>query len=156
MENNVIEPEQFDFRKGLSNTYQFYRFVEDVTIGLTRKQYTAAIFLGVEKAFCRVWIFGHVKLYHLSPPLIKLIYSYLKDRNFHIKIKDSVSQPFFAHCGIPKGPKLSPKLFNLFINGVPHHLHTNLAILGFYCVCFSTPHFNNLPTWMKYLKPYLS
>ena len=69
----------------------------------------------------------------LSPsPLIKLIFSCLKDRNFHVKFKDSISQQFFAHFDVPQEDKLSPKLFKLlFTNNMPHHLHTPLAIFSY-------------------------
>ena len=46
---------------------------------------------------------------------------------FLVKIQDSDSQEFFARFGVPQGPKLSPKSFNIFINEVPHHFHTHLA-----------------------------
>ena len=133
-ENNAIESEQFSLRKGLSVFHQVYRLVEHVTTSLTRKQYTAAIFLDIEEPFDKVWIFSFIykliELYHFPPSLSKLIFCYLKDRNFHVKIKNSVSQQFFADFGVPQGAKLSPKLFNLFINDIPHYLHTYLAIFA--------------------------
>ena len=57
-ENNIIQPEQFGFRKDLFAPHKVYRLLGHVTTGLTRKQYTAAIFLDIEKAFDKVWIFG--------------------------------------------------------------------------------------------------
>ena len=84
---------------------------------------------GHRNALEKAWIFGLmyklIELYHLPPSLIKLVFSYLKDRNLHNKIKKSVSLP---KLGDPQWAKLSPKLFNLFINNIPNYLHTRLAI----------------------------
>ena len=116
----------------------------------------ATVFLDIEKAFNKVWIFSLIYklivIYH-SSPLIKLIFNYLKDRNFLIKIKDSVSQQFFAHFGILQGTKLSPKLLNIFINDIPYYLQTHLAIFAdnvcnrHYAILAITKHLRLLSTW---------
>ena len=57
-ENNIITPEQFGFRKNLSAPHQVYRLVEHITTNKVKKHFTAAVFLDIEKAFDKVWIFG--------------------------------------------------------------------------------------------------
>ena len=78
-----------------------------------------------------MWIFDLIykliALYHLPLPFIKLIFGDFKDKNFHIKIKDSISQQFFAIFGVPQESELSPKFLNLFINDKFYHPNVRLA-----------------------------
>ena len=53
---------------------------------------------------------------NFSPPLIKLIFSYLSDRTFHVKINNSLSRQYPATFGLPQDSKISPTLFSIFIN----------------------------------------
>ena len=91
-ENNIIMPARFDLRNNLSAPppHQAYRLVEHITFEKIKKQLWPAVFLDIEKTFDKVdfaLIYKLIVIYHF-PPLIKLNFSYLKDRNFHVKIMD--------------------------------------------------------------------
>ena len=65
----TILSSQNDLISGM--TYHSARHqVENANTGLNRKQYTATVFLDIEKAFVKVWIFGLIQLYYL--PLLLL------------------------------------------------------------------------------------
>lgn len=141
--NNVITPTQFGFQSGLSAPHQVYRLVEHISSGKLRKDTTAAVFLDIEKAYDRVWVNGVIfKLinYNFPPNLIKLIFSYLINRNFHVKIKSTLSRNFIALFGLPQGSKISPKLFNIYINDMPTYAHTLLATFADDTCIFSVKH----------------
>ncbi|GFW59953.1 probable RNA-directed DNA polymerase from transposon X-element [Trichonephila clavipes] len=55
---NILVPEQHGFRPRLSTTHQLLRVVEYIKDGIDRHQYTAAVFLDIQKAFDRVWHTG--------------------------------------------------------------------------------------------------
>ena len=142
-EHNLLMPEQFGFRKNLSAPHQVYRLVEHITTGKVNNQSTAAVFLDIEKAFDKIWINGLIhKLINKNfpPPLIKLIFSYLSDRTFHVKINNSLSRQYPAIFGLPQGSKISPTLFSLFINDMPKYPHTHLAIYADDTCIYSTKH----------------
>ncbi|GFU12852.1 probable RNA-directed DNA polymerase from transposon X-element [Trichonephila clavipes] len=50
---NILVPEQHGFRPRLSTTHQLLRVVEYIKDGIDRHQYTAAVFLDIQKAFGR-------------------------------------------------------------------------------------------------------
>ncbi|GFU98743.1 probable RNA-directed DNA polymerase from transposon X-element [Trichonephila clavipes] len=86
---NILVPEQHGFRPRLSTTHQLLRVVEYIKDGIDRHQYTAAVFLDIQKAFDRVWHTGllfKLIMYKIPPPLILLLKSYISDRSFTVKI----------------------------------------------------------------------
>ncbi|GFU60525.1 probable RNA-directed DNA polymerase from transposon X-element [Trichonephila clavipes] len=102
-ENNILIPEQRGFRPDLSTTHQLLRVVETIKSGFKNKKSTGAVFLDIQKAFDRVWreglIFKLIK-YDFPPPLIKLISSYLTDRNFSVRINDTYSSHRPTEAGV--------------------------------------------------------
>ncbi|GFU79620.1 RNA-directed DNA polymerase from mobile element jockey [Trichonephila clavipes] len=69
---NILIPEQQGFRPCLSTSHQLLRVVEFNKEGNNRDQYTAAVFLDIQKAFNRVWhtgLFFKLITYKLPPPL---------------------------------------------------------------------------------------
>lgn len=132
-DNNILIPQQFGFREGLSATHQAYRLVDFITSSKINKQKTAAVFLDVSKAFDRVWTNGLLfKLinYKFPPYLIHLISSFLQNRNFHVRVKSTLSSNYPCQSGVPQGSILSPTLYNLFTNDIPTYPHTHLAIFA--------------------------
>lgn len=129
-EHNILISEQFGFRERHSATHQVYRLVEQITTGKANKQKTAAVFLDVSKAFDKVWINGLIyKLinYKFPPHLVHLIKSFLNNRNFHVKIKNALSDNYPCHAGVPQGSILAPTLYSIYTNDAPKYLFTNYA-----------------------------
>ncbi|GFT49256.1 DUF5641 domain-containing protein [Trichonephila clavipes] len=58
--NNILTPEQHGFRPRLSTSHQLLRVVEYIKDAIDRNQYTAAVFIDIQKAFDRVWHTGLV------------------------------------------------------------------------------------------------
>lgn len=132
-EHNKLIPHQFGFRKQLSTTHQLLRVTELIADGFTQKMHTGALFLDIAKSFDRDWIKGLAyKLIHLGTPnyLIPLIYSYLTDRTFTVKLLNTISSPRRILAGTPQGNVLAPLLFNIYINDIPQHQTTTLALFA--------------------------
>ncbi|GFW22014.1 RNA-directed DNA polymerase from mobile element jockey [Trichonephila clavipes] len=131
--NNILIPEQHGFRPDLSTTHQLLRVVETIKSGFKNKKSTGAVFLDIQKAFDRVWreglIFKLIK-YDFPPPLIKLISSYLTDRNFSVKINDTYSSHRPTEAGVAQGTLISPLLFNIYVNDIPIHHNTTLCMFA--------------------------
>jgi hypothetical protein len=80
---------------------------------------TAAVFLDIEKALDTTWHPGLLcKLAKLkfSNNLIKLISSFLSQRQFRVSVEGKLSTPRYMQAGVPQGSVLSPTLYNLYIN----------------------------------------
>ncbi|GFY19421.1 probable RNA-directed DNA polymerase from transposon X-element [Trichonephila clavipes] len=128
---NILVPEQHRFRPRLSTTHQLLRVVEYIKDGIDGNQYTAAVFLDIQKAFDRVWHTGLLfKLitYKIPPPLILLLKSYISDRSFTVKINRTFSQVRSAKASIAQGSILGPVLFNLYINDIIKSTNTMICM----------------------------
>ncbi|GFU18063.1 probable RNA-directed DNA polymerase from transposon X-element [Trichonephila clavipes] len=129
--NNILTPEQHGFRPRLSTSHQLLRVVEYIKDAIDRNQYTAAVFLDIQKAFDRVWHTGLLyKLikYKIPPPLILLLNSYINDRSFTVKINRTYSLTKSAKAGIAQGSILGPVLFNLYVNDIIKSTNTMICM----------------------------
>ena len=123
---------QFGFRPRHNTTQQIVRITTHIMETYHLRKNTAMVLLDIEKAFDRVWHEGLIhKLikYKFPPYLIKLIHSYLQNRQYRVKINNSHSNLKIINAGVPQGSVLGPKLFILFVNDIPQiNQHTNLAL----------------------------
>ncbi|GFW06015.1 RNA-directed DNA polymerase from mobile element jockey [Trichonephila clavipes] len=112
---SILIPEQHGIRPRLSTTHQLLRVVQYIKEGNNRGQYTAAVFLDIQKAFNRVWHTGLLfKLitYEVPPPLILLINSFISNRIFSVKINRIFSQIRSVKTGIGQGSILGQTKLN--------------------------------------------
>jgi hypothetical protein len=84
---------------------------------------TGAIFLDVAKAFDTVWHVAGVPL-----AMVKLINSFLQNRNFHAKIGNVFSTERDIEAGVPQGSVLSPTLYAIFTADIPKPDQTKIAL----------------------------
>lgn len=130
IDKNVIPMEQFGFQPELSTELQALRLTEDIHKSLDLKHSTAAAFLDISKAFDKAWHQGILyKLIknNISPGLIKLLHSYLKNRTFQVRTGTAISRKYPQEAGVPQGGVLSPILYNILTADIPTTLsHTKV------------------------------
>ncbi|GBO33258.1 putative RNA-directed DNA polymerase from transposon BS, partial [Araneus ventricosus] len=130
-ENKLI-PFQFGFRKGLTTNEQLLRMTEHIRDGLQNYSDTAAMFIDIAKAFDRVWIDGLIYKMHklkISKQLILLLQSYLKHKNFIVRVGKDLSTPRTTEAGVVRGSRLGPHCF-IFINDICQMPNTQLSLFA--------------------------
>ncbi|CAK9816472.1 Probable RNA-directed DNA polymerase from transposon BS [Anthophora quadrimaculata] len=90
----LILDHQFGFRNKHSTIEQSQRLFNEILVALEKKQYCTALFMDIEKAFDKVWHEGllHAIRIHFPRQIYNLLVSYLRDRTFVVKIKNTYSE----------------------------------------------------------------
>jgi hypothetical protein len=120
--NKILINQQFGFRSGHSTSHQILRIIEEISMDFNRDISTGMVCLDVEKAFDSVWHDGLIfKMSQLKFPnyLLKIVQSFLSDRQSFVQVKFSKSSKFNVVAGVPQGSILSPTLFNIYLNDIP-------------------------------------
>lgn len=121
-QHNIIPPYQHGFRAGYSTSHQLKRVISKLKCNLHDRFSSGMLLFDVEKAYDRVW---HNALLHkmiannFPRYLVRIIASFLKNRNFQVSVSNKKSTVKNAKYGLPQGAVLSPILYNIFTSDVP-------------------------------------
>jgi hypothetical protein len=122
-ERGLMRDEQFGFRPRHSTSLQLARLVERITRNFGEKRLTGAVSFDVAKAFDTVWIDGLLyKVTLLKSPsyIVHTISSYLWGRTFEASFQTATLSPRGMRAGLAQGGFISPVLFSLYVNDMPH------------------------------------
>ena len=107
------------FREGYSTQQALVRFLEKCKSVLDKKGVAGAILMDLSKAFdClnHELLIAKLSAYGFSRSALKLIHSYLSERQQRVKVNGSFSTSKQTSLGVPQGSVLGPLLFNIYIN----------------------------------------
>lgn len=120
---NPLPNFQFGFRPFHSTVHALKRLTMYIKKALKDGKITGVIYLDIQKAFDLVWHYGLLwKLIRMgcSPWLVRVIASFLEDREFQVHVGNEHSTRHRISYGVPQGSVLSPNLYSLFIHDIPN------------------------------------
>lgn len=131
-QNNIFNSNQFGFRKGFSTEMAIATTVETITNALDRGDNVIGVLLDLKKAFDTVnfeVLFKKLNHIGIRGNALKLLKSYLTNRQQSVGIEDIKSSFKQIKCGVPQGSNLGPLLFLIYINDLPNTLNSSFPIM---------------------------
>lgn len=116
---NIIAPNQFGFRRGLSTEDAVHCLLNDVVQYLDSQERCLSMFLDLSKAFDTVSIpllLAKLERIGIRGLPLSIFSDYLRNRTQCVKIGDVISDAVELVFGVPQGSILGPTLFLIYIN----------------------------------------
>ncbi|GFS17627.1 RNA-directed DNA polymerase from mobile element jockey [Elysia marginata] len=119
--HNILMDEQAGFRQFQSTEDQVAYIAQTIEDGYQRQQHTVTVWVGMEKAFDRVWKKGlilQLMQAGVSHNMLKWIQNYLSQRTGRVNLQGRESRQAIFKDGVPQGGVLFPTLFLVFMNSI--------------------------------------
>jgi hypothetical protein len=110
-ERGLLKASQFGFHAHHSMTFQGMRLMDLVTLNFNSTMSTTSVFLDIGKALDATWHLGLLYIFsklQFLISLLKLISSFLSQRNFRVLVEGEMATPRDIQAGLPPGSILPP------------------------------------------------
>ena len=112
---------QYGFRKHRSTASYLIRFETFIREAFIEKEYIVSVFFDLESAYDTTWKYGIINdLYDfdMRGRLAFLISAFLNERQFKVRVCDTLSDPHEQQMGVPHGCINSVTPFSVKINNI--------------------------------------
>ena len=134
-ENNLISPNQSGFSPGDSCFNQLPAIIHEMYKSFDEGFEVRGVFLGISKAFDKVWHEGLLlKLNQsgISKNLLNLLRHFLSCQKQRVVLNDQHSSWDKVTAGVSQGFILRPLLFLIYINDLPNNFSSNCELFADY------------------------
>ena len=117
--NNILNQNQFGFRKNHSTDFAIIQLLDKITDLLAKKEQIIAIYMDLSKAFDTIdhkTLLSKLNNYGIRGIALSWLKSYLSDRQQFVCIDGHNSSMCNIRCGVPQGSILGPLLFLIYVN----------------------------------------
>lgn len=128
---NIFNNNQCGFRNGRSTNDQILKITNEIQIAFNNNQHLLAIFFDIEKAYDTTWkryIVQMLQECKLNGNILHFVTNFLHNRQFRVRVNDSLSDVKKLENGIPQGSTLSVTLFTLAINKISDNISCPIKI----------------------------
>ena len=132
-ENNLISQNESSFKPGRSCANQLLPITHQIYKSFDDGHEVRSVFLGMSKAFDRVWHQGLISKWKqngISGNLLGTLTDFLKLRKQRVVLKGELSSWSNIETGVPQGSILGPLLFLIYINDLSDGLTTNARLFA--------------------------
>ena len=121
LNNNILIPNQFVFRKGHSTDLAIIQLCEKIIESFINREHIIGVFMDLSKAFDTIdhtILLYKLKQYGVRGTTLLWFEDYLSNRQQFVSFQSNHSKKSFVKCGVPQGSILGPLLFLVYVNDI--------------------------------------
>ena len=148
--NQLIATIQSGFRKQRGTLDHLVRFETFIREAFIKKEHVVSVYFDLESAYDTTWKYGIMNDLHdfgIRGRLAYFISAFLNERQFRVRVGDTLSNPHEQEMGVPQGSILSVTLFSVKINNIVKSVCPGVECFLYvddFCICYRSKHMHTI------------
>ena len=148
--NKLVAAVQSGFRKQRGTLDHLVRFETFIREAFIKKEHVVSVFFDLESAYDTTWKYGIMNDLHdfgIRGRLAYFISAFLNERQFRVRVGDTLSNPHEQEMGVPQGSILSVTLFSVKINNIVKSVCPGVECFLYvddFCICYRSKHMHTI------------